>query len=131
LTIIILTLSLAVVSVMTAVLLRSPTYRRLLHDRWTLALFVSVPAVWLFLLPWTSAFGPSGVAGLNPSWVSWPVVVVLLSFPVLAALLIARTKGARTVSVAYVLVNIPVWLLSCFVAGMAATGTGYEPPDLN
>ena len=110
----------ATLSVVTALVLRSPAYGRLLQDRWTLALFVSLPITWLFLLTWASAFG--GLTSHNAAWVSWPVVAVLLGFPVLAALLIGRAKGARTICAAFVLLNIPCWLASCFIAGMATTG---------
>ena len=113
---------------MLAVIFRPATYgaatcRRIVHDRWNRALFVSLPITWIVLIPWAMAFGPSGLyGGHNPPWVGWPIVAVLAGFPAIGALLIARAKGARGPSATYVVLNIPFWLMSCAVADMAATG---------
>jgi hypothetical protein len=97
--------------------------RSSLRDRWALAAFLGVPVLWAALVPWSAMFlGAMDVRYASPKWAFWPILAVLFGWPLVAAALIIRTRGSRAVSALFVVLNIPGWLLGCFVSGMAISG---------
>jgi hypothetical protein len=97
--------------------------RQTLKSRATLAGFLAVFLLWVFLIFW----GAIWVDAMNgrhpsPSWAKWPISVIFFGWPVVAATLLVRARGARLQSAVYILFNAPGWLLGSFVCGMAVSG---------
>ncbi len=100
-----------------------PNLRRALKDKLALVAFWTIPFLWAFLTAWCAIF-VSAMDGKHdsPWWADIPVNVTFWGAPVIAVVLIWRAKGARWVSLGYVLLNMAPWFLVSFVAWMAITG---------
>jgi hypothetical protein len=110
-------------AVATAIVLLFPQWRRALQDRATLVAFLAVSLMWIALIPWAAAFVRAMDTRFpSPPWAIWPVWLVFAGWPFSVVQLVTRAKGARLIGSAYALLNVPGWLLGCFVAGMSITG---------
>lgn len=97
--------------------------RNSLRDRWALAAFLGVPTLWVALVPWSALFlDAMDVSYASPKWAFWPISVVFFGWPIVAAALVIRARGSRDLSALFVILNIPGWLLGCFVSSMAISG---------
>lgn len=114
---------LAVAALATLAALALRRVRNSLRDRWALIAFLAVPALWAALIPWSALFlDAMDVRYASPKWAFWPVSAVLFGWPIVAAALVIRTRGSRDLSALFVILNIPGWLLGCFVSSMAISG---------
>jgi hypothetical protein len=94
-----------------------------LKEPLTLVAFLGVFLLWAALIPWGALWlDAMDVRNFSPKWAGWPVAVVLFGWPVVAAALIIRARGARIASAVYVMSNAPGWFLGCFVCAMAVSG---------
>lgn len=106
-----------------AVISASKRLRAVLRERRALFTFIATPTAWLLLVPWSALFlAAMDVRHASPFWAIWPLYAVFFGWPILAFILVRWTKGARALTTIYALMNVPGWLLGCFVGAMAISG---------
>jgi hypothetical protein len=100
-----------------------PALRHSFKDKWVLTAYLLVSLLWLFLIPWSAIFiGAEDGGHDSPGWAYIPLKVDIFGWPVVAAFLLFRAKGARAVSFIHILCNVPGWLLGGLIAAMAISG---------
>ena len=101
----------------------SPRLRFTLRNRGNLLLFLTLPALWVAMIPWGAAFLHAMDGRFkSPAWAYWPDFLNILGFPFLAGAFVYRAKGARAAATIYVIGNSWGWLFGWFVGGMAIGG---------
>ncbi len=111
------------VCLLVIIMLTLPKSRGALGDPWTLAAFLAIPLLWIGEL----ALGVAFVDAMDghhdsPPWAIGTMTIAFWIWPAVAIALIVRGKNARIPFAIYTLCNVPLWLLTSFVAGMAVSG---------